>query len=348
MADAAVPVFFELSWSILMTICMGNVLLGCLVCGITNWTLLAAVPMLSSAAGAVANGLCYYVYYQKHPAIMLAIASVFADIFWLLQEAGLLFYSYIILKRVLRGTRWRVFMSLFWSGIAGICVVRVVIITFRVRSILAGNEDLLATINHIHIAYFGLIASLECLSAYFLIVLFTSAKTSSAEIARNGGLFQYLARSTEMRVALLALQGTLRAVTHSFKTAGQTAENIATQLDRFFYAVFCLYSMVLYIDLLSSKLKFNGTQDYPSSRDRYVHQSSQPGRFTSTQKDDFAQNRTEHVVGVDGGTRTHKTRNDSTDHIIEGGSSQGDGSINLEDMDLKGNVIKKTVEFRVV
>jgi hypothetical protein len=76
-------------------------------------------------------------------------------------------------------------------------------------------------------------------------VLFTSAKASSAEIARSGGLFQYLARSTEMRVALLALQGTLRAVTHSFKTAGQTAENIATQLDRFFYAVFCLYSMVL-------------------------------------------------------------------------------------------------------
>jgi hypothetical protein len=124
-------------------------------------------------------------------------------------------------------------------------MVRIVIIVFRVRSILAGNNDLLTIINHIHIAYFGLIASLECLSAYFLIVLFTSAKASSAEIARNGGLFQYLARSTEMRVALLALQGVLRAVTHSFKTAGQTAENIATQLDRFFYAVFCLYSMVL-------------------------------------------------------------------------------------------------------
>ncbi|KAH7251010.1 hypothetical protein BKA59DRAFT_434682 [Fusarium tricinctum] len=344
---AAVPVFFELSWSILCTICIGNVALGCLVCGITSWTLLAAVPMISSAAGAIANGLCYYVYYEKHPPIYTAIASVFSDVFWLVQEAGLLFYSYIILKRVLRGLRWRVFSSLFWAGIGGILIVRIVIITFRVRSILNVNEDLLTTINHIHIAYFGLIAILECLSAYFLMVLFTSAKASSAEIARSGGLFQYLARSTEMRVALLALQGTLRAVTHSFKTAGQTAENIATQLDRFFYAVFCLYSMVLYIDLLSSKLKFNGTQDYPSSRDRYIHQSSQPGRFTSTQRDDFAENRTEHVVGIDGGTRTHKTRNDSTEHIIEGGSSQG-GSINLEDMDLKGNVIKKTVEFRVV
>ncbi|RKK56960.1 hypothetical protein BFJ69_g17603 [Fusarium oxysporum] len=80
---AAVPVFFELSWSILCTTCIGNVLLGCLVCGITNWTLLAAVPMSSSAAGAIANGLCYYVYYEKHPPMYTAIASVFADIFWL-------------------------------------------------------------------------------------------------------------------------------------------------------------------------------------------------------------------------------------------------------------------------
>jgi hypothetical protein len=52
------------------------------------------------------------------------------------------------------------------------------------------------------------------------------------------------------------------------------------------------------------------------------------------------------VVGVNCGMS--KTRNDSTDHIIEGGSSQTGGSINLEDMDLKGNVIKKTVEFRLV
>jgi hypothetical protein len=82
---AAVPVFFELSWSILCTICIGNVALGCLVCGITSWTLLAAVPMISSAAGAIANGLCYYVYYEKHPPIYTAIASVFSDVFWLVR-----------------------------------------------------------------------------------------------------------------------------------------------------------------------------------------------------------------------------------------------------------------------
>ncbi|CAG1992406.1 unnamed protein product [Fusarium graminearum] len=245
-----------------------------------------------------------------------------------------------LMLRVLRGLRWRVFASLFWSGIAGIVMVRIVIITFRVRSILAENNDLLMTINHIHIGYFGLIALLECLSAYFLMVLFTSAKASSAEIARSGGLFQYLARSTEMRVALLALQGVLRAVTHSFKTAGQTAENIATQLDRFFYAVFCLYSMVLYIDLLSSKLKFSaGSQDYPSSRDRYHQNSRHQSHFPSSQRDEFGQTKSRHTVVINGGK--NKTRSDSTDQIIECNSSTGDASIKLDDMDIKGIVIKQ-------
>lgn len=162
-----------------------------------------------------------------------------------MQEAGLLFYSYMILKRVLRGVRWRVFSSVFWAGIAGIIIARIAIIAFRVRSVLEGNEDLLRTINFIHIAYFGLMALLECLSAYFLIVLFTSAQATSLQIALNVGLFRYLSRSTEARVAILAVQGIFRAITHSFKTAGQTAENLATQLDRFTYAVFCLFPMVL-------------------------------------------------------------------------------------------------------
>ncbi|EXK26501.1 hypothetical protein FOXG_22280 [Fusarium oxysporum f. sp. lycopersici 4287] len=343
---AEVPVFFELSWSILCTICFANVFLGALVCGITSWTLLAAVPMISSGAGAIANGLCYYVYYEKRAKITTVVLSVFGDVCWLVQEAGLLFYSYIILSRVLSGLRWRVFASLFWTGIVGIIVIRVVIIVFRVRSIFADNDNLLPAINQIHIAYFGLMAILECLGAYFLVVIFTSAKASSAEITHSGGLFQYLARSTEMRVALLALQGTLRAIIHSFTSVDQKAVNIVTQFDRFLYTLFCLYSMVLYIDLLSSKLKSGITQDYPSSRDPYAHHNTQPTAFTSTRRDDFAQNGTEHVVGVNAGKS--KTRNDSTDLIIKGGSSLRDGSINLEDMDHKCNVIKKTVEFRVV
>lgn len=151
----------------------------------------------------------------------------------------------MILRRVLRRLYWHIFASLFWAGIVGIVASRIAIIVFRVRSIRDENDDLLQTINYIHIAYFGIIALIECLSAYFLMMLFSSARTTSLQVARNVGLFRYLSRSTEARVAVLALQGIFRAITHSFKTAGQTAENVTTQLDRFTYALFCLYSMVL-------------------------------------------------------------------------------------------------------
>ncbi|KAH7145397.1 hypothetical protein B0J13DRAFT_321893 [Dactylonectria estremocensis] len=341
-ADAN-AVFFELSWSILSTICMANVLFGLLVCSITSFTPLAAVPILSSAAGAIADGLCFYSNYGTHPDINRAVSSVFADIFWVMQETGLLFYSYIILKRVLRGVRWRVFSSLFWAGISGIIITRVVISVFRVRSIMSHDESIQHIINYLHIAYFGLMAILECIGAYFLIVVFTDARASSVQIALNVGFFRYLSRSTEGRVALLAVQGVFRAITHSLKTPGQSAENLASQLDRFAYAMFCLFPVVLYIDLLASKLIFTD-QKYPSSHSR-PGQGSQPGRFTSTQKDDFAAGRGEHVVEFHGGaSKTH--RSDSQENIFKHGS--GEPSIDLDELDIKGNGIKKTVEFRVV
>ncbi|KAM5371742.1 hypothetical protein ACJZ2D_007807 [Fusarium nematophilum] len=341
----ATLVFFEVSWSILSTICLTNVLFGCLVCGITSWTPIAAVPIISSAAGAIANGLCYYIYYGSHPDLSRAVASVFGDIFWLMQEAGLLFYSYVILKRVLRGLRWKVFASLFWMTMGGIVFSRVVIAVFRVKSILHDDEALQFTINYLHIAYFGLMAILECIGAYFLIVLFTSAKATSLQVALNVGLFRYLSRSTEARVAILAIQGVFRAITHSFQTPGQSAENLASQLDRFAYTLFCLFPVVLYVDLLASKLVFTD-QRYPSSQSR-PGPPSQPRQFTSTQKDEFVTGRGgEHVVEFQGGTNKPH-RSDSQERIFEGGSSQA-VSIDLQDMDVKGNVIKKTVEFKVV
>ncbi|KAH6879400.1 hypothetical protein B0T10DRAFT_496419, partial [Thelonectria olida] len=76
-------VYFEVSRSILSTICVGSIVFGCLVCGITTFAPPGAVPIISSAAGAVANRLCYYIYYQPHPPLNRAIASVFGDCFWL-------------------------------------------------------------------------------------------------------------------------------------------------------------------------------------------------------------------------------------------------------------------------
>jgi hypothetical protein len=78
--------YFEVCWSIFSTICLVNVVFGVLVCEITTFTVLAAVPIFSSAAGAIANGLCYYVYYLKNPVINEVVAAVFSDFFWLVRE----------------------------------------------------------------------------------------------------------------------------------------------------------------------------------------------------------------------------------------------------------------------
>ncbi|KAH7254784.1 hypothetical protein MRS44_016554 [Fusarium solani] len=251
----AVPEFFELSWSILFTVCMGNVFFGFLVCGITRFTPLALVPIITSAAGAIANGLCYYANYGNHPPIPTAVTSTLGDILWPIQEVGLLGYSYMILQQLLTGSRRRVFQGLFWSFIGVIVVVRVVIIVFRVQYILHGNASHLVTVNYVHIGYFGSIAILECISAYFLITTLVAAERASLQAALRVGLFRYLARSTEIRVALLAVQGVFRTVTHAIKTPGQQVSNIGSQLDRFAYALLCLFPVVLYIDLLASKLK---------------------------------------------------------------------------------------------
>ena len=78
------PVYFELSWSILSTIGAVNVFFGLIVISLANFSLLATVPIISSAAGAVANGLCYYAFYLTSPPVTnQAVASVFADILWL-------------------------------------------------------------------------------------------------------------------------------------------------------------------------------------------------------------------------------------------------------------------------
>ncbi|KAF4464297.1 hypothetical protein FALBO_8866 [Fusarium albosuccineum] len=239
------PPFFELSWSILSTVCIGNVLFGFLVCGITRFTPLAFVPIISSAAGAIANGLAYYTNYGDHPTVATAVTSVLGDILWPIQEVGLLVYSYIILRQLLTGTRWKVFNGLFWGIVSSIVMIRVVIIVFRVQYILYGDPTHRITVNYVHIGYFGFIAILECISAYFLVTTLIAVERTSLQAALRVGLFRYLARSTEMRVALLALQGVFRTVTHSIKNPGQQVSNISSQLDRFAYAILCLFPVVL-------------------------------------------------------------------------------------------------------
>ncbi|KDN70094.1 hypothetical protein CSUB01_09167 [Colletotrichum sublineola] len=280
MATPIPPVYFELSWSILSTIGVANVLFGLLVIGITSFSQITVVPIVSSAAGSVANGLCFYAFYDKEYSLKnKATASAFGDVFWMIQEVGLSFYSYALLRKILKDRMWKVFNTLFWATVLAIVAIRIMIAVSRVRYILKGNTEMQDTVNNLHIGYFVLIASLECLSAFFLLKTFAEVKSTSARAAFNARFFKYLMRSTEVRLATLAVLGTMRAVTHSFQMAAQSATNTASQLDRFAYTMECLFPSVMFIDILASKLVFT-TQGYDSTKARRSHMRG----FSSTMK----------------------------------------------------------------
>ena len=112
---------------------------------------------------------------------------------------------------------------------------------------MGGSNDasLQTKIDNLHIGYFSGIAMLEVTSSVFLIRTFAQAKSTSMSVALHSGLFSYMMRSTEVRLALLALIGIMRAVTYSFQTTAQSATTTASQLDRFAYTLECLFPAML-------------------------------------------------------------------------------------------------------
>lgn len=163
------------------------------------------------------------------------------------QEAGLSFYSYVILVRVLLNRERLIFMVLFWTLITTICSIRVAILVSRLRYILDGSSEseLQSLIDHLHVGYFSCIAVVEILSAVFLLKTFNSARRFTLRSALRSGVFSYMMRSTEIRLALLAVVGVTRAVTYSFQATAQSAEGVAGQLDRFAYTLECLFPVVM-------------------------------------------------------------------------------------------------------
>ncbi|KAJ4074797.1 hypothetical protein BFJ70_g17304 [Fusarium oxysporum] len=102
----------------------------------------------------------------------------------------------------------------------------------------------------------------------------------SLKAAIEAGLFRYLMRSAEVRLALLAVIGIMRVITYSFQTTAQSATNVASQLDRFAYTMECLFPFVMFIDMLASRLVFTD-QAYTSSSRSQTSRSG-PKQFTST------------------------------------------------------------------
>jgi hypothetical protein len=139
----------------------------------------------------------------------------------------------------------RIFMALFWVIMVTIVVVRTFIAIYRFGLIKNGDDSRQELINHLHIGYFVSIASVECVSAFFLIRTFAEGLKTSAMASIRHHPFRYLMRSTELRLALLAVLGTMRAVTYSFQATAQSATSVASQLDRFAYTMECLFPIML-------------------------------------------------------------------------------------------------------
>jgi hypothetical protein len=78
--------YFELSWAILSTIGLANVVHGFMVIGIIGRSRIVFVPITVSAAGALANGLCYYAFYSNYALEGKLAASAFGDFFWLVSR----------------------------------------------------------------------------------------------------------------------------------------------------------------------------------------------------------------------------------------------------------------------
>ncbi|PVH71604.1 hypothetical protein DL98DRAFT_577278 [Cadophora sp. DSE1049] len=275
MPASSVPVYFEQSWAILSSIGIVNVLFGFMIIGITSPSPVSLVPIVVSAAGAIANGLCYYAFYADYPQTGTVAAAAVADIAWLIQEAGLSFYSYIILTRVLHRRDKIIFNVFFWTMMTILLALRILILVNRGKDILEGITSRQAVIDHLHVGYFSSIALVECISAFFLLKRFATARRTSIEASSTSGLFSYLMRSTEIRLATLALIGFSRAVTYSFQTSAQSATTIAGQVDRFVYTLECLFPVTLFIDILASKLvSTNHIHEYSRSRGLQLNNSN--------------------------------------------------------------------------
>ena len=122
---------------------------------------------------------------------------------------------------------------------------RIGIIVSRVHYIMGGDPALQLVIDNLHIGYFSAIATVESVGAAFLLYTFGKARRTRGRLAIKDSLFTYLSRSTEVRIALLALIGITRAIIRKFQFTAQSATNLPNQLDRFIYLLQCMFPIML-------------------------------------------------------------------------------------------------------
>ena len=114
-----------------------------------------------------------------------------------------------------------------------IVAFRTAILSQRVLDILSSSTARQFLLNELHIGYFGSLALVETVSAFFLLRIFIQGKRQTRILPSGSSLFKQLILSTEVRVSSLAIIGIGRTITYHFHTTAQSATNLAGQLDRF-------------------------------------------------------------------------------------------------------------------
>ncbi|OAQ57758.1 hypothetical protein VFPPC_12384 [Pochonia chlamydosporia 170] len=258
----ATPPFLESVWGNICIIGFNNVLVGLLVFAITGeCSVLLLVPIVTSAACSLAMGLDYYQAAYDHPARIDVALEVFKSLAWLIQEAGLPFYSYALVTRILRGHKRVVFLVLFWAIMVVVTITKALMIVYSCQYHLHSQIFSAAFDRHVHVGYYVAIALVECVGAWFLLRNFYAGlQLSRSSPLRDSKFYRHLIRSTEFRVVMMiAFFGICRTVTYSFRSSFRSFEgwhNIAGQLDLLVGTLLDLFPFVLFIDILASRLVF--------------------------------------------------------------------------------------------
>ncbi|KAG5460234.1 MAG: hypothetical protein BJ554DRAFT_7739 [Olpidium bornovanus] len=239
----AAEVYYETCWAILSTIGIFCAFTTVWMMAVFGWNKMLAVPLVVSCACAVANGLCYYAYYAPYPEDGRRVAAAAADAAWLVQEAGLSFYSYQILSSILLGRKRQVYQAVFFSFCALAVMARTGILAFRQQT-LAGR-DVQHIVNYLHMAYFLSIAWMECANAWFLI----HKLSLESRVIKSSAVRRSLLASSEIRMASLCVVGIMRAATYYFQSDAQAATNVASELDRFVLTMESLFPALMLVSV---------------------------------------------------------------------------------------------------
>lgn len=143
------------------------------------------------------------------------------------------------------------FLVAFWVLMTGVAAVRTAIAVYRLHSIAddtdAGPERQILILR-LHVGFFCLVALLEAVSSFILVVKLNGASRISTRAAlqnKSSTLFRHLMRSTVVRVGTLALVGITRAITSYFSISAQDPNSTASVLDSCAYIAECAFPIFM-------------------------------------------------------------------------------------------------------